>query len=107
LHEPLVDELFEKAQQILGRRGEDASLRRGNPSEFLLSGLERLRPLRPGLRRHLRRRPQQPLHLLRLLDPLQVRLRQVPRRAPVRRTGSKQPSSGQLAELYRDGRLIE
>jgi Recombinase/Recombinase zinc beta ribbon domain len=42
LHEPLVDEeLFEKAQQILRRRGEDASLRRGNPSEFLLSGLVR------------------------------------------------------------------
>jgi site-specific DNA recombinase len=42
LHEPLVDqELFEKAQQILRRRGEDASLRRGNPSDFLLSGLVR------------------------------------------------------------------
>ncbi|MGH2731040.1 MAG: recombinase zinc beta ribbon domain-containing protein, partial [Actinomycetota bacterium] len=42
VHEPLVDqELFERAQQILRRRGEDASLRRGNPSEFLLSGLVR------------------------------------------------------------------
>ncbi len=42
LHKPLVDEeTFEKAQQILRRRGEDASLRRGNPSEFLLSGLVR------------------------------------------------------------------
>jgi site-specific DNA recombinase len=42
LHEPLVDEeTFERAQQILRRRGEDASLRRGNPSEFLLSGLVR------------------------------------------------------------------
>jgi site-specific DNA recombinase len=42
LHEPLVDEeMFEKAQQILRRRGEDASLRRGNASEFLLSGLVR------------------------------------------------------------------
>jgi hypothetical protein len=42
VHEPLVDdELFERAQQILLRRGEDASLRRGNPSEFLLSGLVR------------------------------------------------------------------
>jgi site-specific DNA recombinase len=42
LHEPLVDEeLFERAQQILRRRGEDASLRRGNPSDFLLSGLVR------------------------------------------------------------------
>jgi DNA invertase Pin-like site-specific DNA recombinase len=42
LHEPLVDEeTFEKAQQILRRRGEDASLRRGNQSDFLLSGLVR------------------------------------------------------------------
>jgi site-specific DNA recombinase len=42
LHEPLVDEeTFERAQQILRRRGEDASLRRGNPSKFLLSGLVR------------------------------------------------------------------
>jgi site-specific DNA recombinase len=42
LHEPLVDEgTFENAQQILRRRSEDASLRRGNPSEFLLSGLVR------------------------------------------------------------------
>ena len=42
LHEPLVDqELFDKAHQLLRRRGENASLRRGNPSEFLLSGLVR------------------------------------------------------------------
>lgn len=42
LHEPLVDDqTFEKAQAILRRRGEDASLRRGNPSDFLLSGLVR------------------------------------------------------------------
>jgi site-specific DNA recombinase len=42
LHEPLVDEeTFEKAQAILSRRGEDASLRRGNPTDFLLSGLVR------------------------------------------------------------------
>jgi site-specific DNA recombinase len=42
LHEPLVDqELFERVLQILRRRGEDASLRRGNPSAFLLSGLVR------------------------------------------------------------------
>jgi site-specific DNA recombinase len=42
LHEPLVDEeTFKKAQAILRRRGEDASLRRGNASEFLLSGLVR------------------------------------------------------------------
>ena len=40
LHEPLIDqETFEKAQIIMGRRGQDATLRRGNPTEFLLSGL--------------------------------------------------------------------
>jgi site-specific DNA recombinase len=42
LHEPLVDEqTFERAQAILARRHKDASLRRGNPTEFLLSGLVR------------------------------------------------------------------
>ncbi len=42
LHGPLVDEeTFEAAQEILKRRGDDASLRRGNPSDFLLSGLVR------------------------------------------------------------------
>jgi site-specific DNA recombinase len=42
LHEPLIDdETFEKTQEILRRRAEDASLRRGNASAFLLSGLVR------------------------------------------------------------------
>ncbi len=42
LHEPLIDEdTFEKAQEIMRRRNEDSSLRRGNPTEFLLSGLVR------------------------------------------------------------------
>jgi site-specific DNA recombinase len=42
LHEPLIDEqTFDKAQAILRRRGGDASLRRGNASDFLLSGLVR------------------------------------------------------------------
>ena len=42
LHDPLVeDETFEKAQEILRRRGEDVSLRRGNPTDYLLSGLVR------------------------------------------------------------------
>ena len=42
LHEPLIDdETFDKAQEILRRRGEDASLRRGNPTDYLLSGLVR------------------------------------------------------------------
>jgi site-specific DNA recombinase len=42
LHEPLIDEeTFGQVQSIMGRRGQDASLRRGNPTEFLLSGLVR------------------------------------------------------------------
>jgi site-specific DNA recombinase len=42
LHEPIVDDdTFEKAQEILRRRGEDASLRRGNATDYLLSGLVR------------------------------------------------------------------
>jgi hypothetical protein len=42
LHEPLVDEeTFERAQAILARRHQHASLRRGNPTDFLLSGLVR------------------------------------------------------------------
>jgi hypothetical protein len=42
LHKPLVDDdVFEKARAILRSRGENASLRRGNPSDFLLSGLVR------------------------------------------------------------------
>jgi hypothetical protein len=42
LHQPLVDDdTFDKAQTILRRRHEDASLRRGNPTDFLLSGLVR------------------------------------------------------------------
>jgi hypothetical protein len=40
-----------------------------------------LPPLRPRLHRHLGPWPQQPLHVLRLLDPLQVRPQQVQRRA--------------------------
>ena len=42
IHEPLIDqETFELAQAILAERGEDISRRRGNPSEFLLSGVLR------------------------------------------------------------------
>ncbi len=42
LHQPLVDqETFERAQAILARRHQHASLRRGNPTDFLLSGLVR------------------------------------------------------------------
>jgi site-specific DNA recombinase len=42
IHEPLVDELtFKRAQAILRERGEDNSLRRGNASDYLLSGVIR------------------------------------------------------------------
>jgi site-specific DNA recombinase len=41
-HEAIVDELtFARAQAILKERGEDVSRRRGNASDFLLSGLVR------------------------------------------------------------------
>jgi site-specific DNA recombinase len=42
IHEPLIDELtFKRAQTILRERGEDISRRRGNASDFLLSGVVR------------------------------------------------------------------
>jgi len=42
LHEPIVDELtFQRAQAILRARGEDLSRRRGNASDYLLSGVIR------------------------------------------------------------------
>jgi len=42
LHEPLVDEpTFQAAQALLYKRGQDLTLRRGNRSEFLLSGVIR------------------------------------------------------------------
>ncbi len=42
LHDPIVeDDAFEQAQEILRRRHENASLRRGNPTDYLLSGLVR------------------------------------------------------------------
>jgi site-specific DNA recombinase len=42
LHEPLVDEsVFQAAQALLRERGEDLTRRRGNRSEFLLSGVIR------------------------------------------------------------------
>ncbi len=42
IHEPLIDELtFQRAQAILRERGEDLSRRRGNASDFLLSGVVR------------------------------------------------------------------
>jgi site-specific DNA recombinase len=42
VHEPLIDEVtFQRAQAILRERGEDISRRRGNASDFLLSGVVR------------------------------------------------------------------
>jgi hypothetical protein len=42
VHEPLVDEfIFQQAQAILRERGNDISRRRGNASDFLLSGVVR------------------------------------------------------------------
>ncbi|MBA2385346.1 MAG: recombinase zinc beta ribbon domain-containing protein [Actinobacteria bacterium] len=42
VHEPLVDEVtFQRSQAILRERGEDISRRRGNASDFLLSGVVR------------------------------------------------------------------
>jgi site-specific DNA recombinase len=42
IHEPLIDELtFQRAQAILRERGEDLCRRRGNASDFLLSGVVR------------------------------------------------------------------
>jgi site-specific DNA recombinase len=41
-HEPLIDQdTFDRARVILAERGEDASRRRGNRSDFLLSGVIR------------------------------------------------------------------
>lgn len=41
-HEPLIDQdTFDQAQAILAERSTDISQRRGNPSDFLLSGLVR------------------------------------------------------------------
>jgi site-specific DNA recombinase len=41
-HEPLIEQsTFDQAQAILTERGEDASRRRGNRSDFLLSGVVR------------------------------------------------------------------
>jgi site-specific DNA recombinase len=42
LHEPLINEhVFQAAQALLKERGEDLTLRRGNRSDFLLSGVMR------------------------------------------------------------------
>jgi site-specific DNA recombinase len=107
LHEPLVDhELFEKAQQILRRRGEDASLRRGNPSEFLLSGLVRCDQCgRAYVGTSAHGRSSRYTYYA-----CSTRYKY----GPAKCNGERLPKDrleaavfAQLAELYRDGRLIE
>jgi site-specific DNA recombinase len=107
LHEPLVDqELFEKAQQILRRRGEKASLRRGNPSEFLLSGLVRCdRCGRAYVGTSAHGRSSRYTYYA-----CSTRYKYGPSKC----NGERLPKDrleaavlSQLAELYRDGRLIE
>jgi site-specific DNA recombinase len=107
LHEPLVDEeTFAKAQQILRGRGEDASLRRGNPSEFLLSGLVRCHHCGRayvGTSAHGRSSPY-------TYYAYSTRYKYGPSKC----NGERQPKDhleaavlAQLAGLYRDGELIE
>ncbi|MCP9488233.1 MAG: recombinase family protein [Gaiellaceae bacterium MAG52_C11] len=107
IHEPLVDEdLFEKAGQILRRRREDASLRRGNPTDYLLSGLVRCHHCGRayvGTSAHGRRSRY-------TYYACSTRYKYGPSRC----NGDRLPKDrleeavlAQLAELYRDGRLIK
>ena len=94
LHEPLIDEpTFQAAQALLRERGEDLTRRRGNRSEFLLSGRDPLRPLRPRLRRHEREGQRRPLPLLRLLGPAEARPQSLRRRTLEPRQARSTPSS--------------
>ena len=104
LHEPLVDEeTFRKAQAILRRRGEDASLRRGNPSDFLLSGLVRCGRAYVGTSAHGRsaRYTYYACSTRYKYGPGKCKGARLPK------DRLEQAVLGQLAELYRDGRLIE
>lgn len=107
VHEALVDdELFEKAQEILRRRGQDASLRRGNPSDFLLSGLVRCDDCgRAYVGTSAHGRSSRYTYYA-----CSTRYKY----GPTRCKGERLPKDrleaavlAQLAELYRDGRLIE
>src|SRR6266511_4678552 len=107
LHEPLVDqELFDKAHQLLRRRGENASLRRGNPSEFLLSGLVRCHHCgRAYVGTSAHGRSGRYTYYA-----CSTRYKY----GPAKCTGDRLPKDrleaavlAQLAELYRDGNLIE
>ena len=107
VHEPLVDdELFERAQEILRRRREDASLRRGNPSDFLLSGLVRCHHCgRAYVGTSAHGRSNRYTYYA-----CSTRYKYGPSKC----NGERLPKDrleaavlAQLAELYRDGRLIE
>jgi site-specific DNA recombinase len=107
VHEPLVeDELFEKAQESLRRRGADASLRRGNPSDFLLSGLVRCHHCgRAYVGTSAHGRSSRYTYYA-----CSTRYKY----GPTRCSGERLPKErleaavlAQLAELYRDSRLIE
>jgi site-specific DNA recombinase len=42
IHEPLIDDVtFHRARRLLRERGQDMARRRGNPGDYLLSGLIR------------------------------------------------------------------
>jgi site-specific DNA recombinase len=107
LHEPLVDdETFERAQEIRRRRGEDASLRRGNPTDYLLSGLVRCHHCgRAYVGASARGRNGRYTYYA-----CSTRYKY----GPAKCTGDRLPKDrleaavlAQLAELYRDGYLIE
>ena len=107
LHEPLVDQqLFEKAQQILRRRSENASLRRGNPSDFLLSGVVRCNHCGRayvGTSAHGRNSRY-------TYYACSTRYKYGPSKCNGERLPKERLEAavlGQLADLYRDGRLIE
>lgn len=106
LHEPLIDDAtFEKAQAILRRRGEDASLRRGNPSDYLLSGLIRCHHCGRAYVGTSHGRSARYTYYA-----CSTRYKY----GPARCNGDRLPKERleeavltQLAELYRDGRVIE
>ena len=107
LHQPLVDDdTFDKAQEILRRRGEDASLRRGNPSDYHSLRPSPLPPVRPRLRRHHAhgRNGRYTYYAC------STRYKY----GPTKCNGDRLPKDRleaavltQLAELYRDGHVIE
>jgi site-specific DNA recombinase len=105
-HEPLIHaELFERAQAILSERGEDASLRRSNRSDYLLTGLLKCCAVRQALHRRVRARKRRPLLLLRLLLTPAIRQEHLRRRLPPGRgTRARAARSTPLAARTRTDR---